>query len=265
MNLPFNMAGIIEFLPFVIFILIGVIVIFTAVYLEKKRTKELESLAAQAGLVFQPGAEALNNLRTDYSPSDFEKYRNIYAGDPVYSEKKDIFSGLFNSIQPQLEFTGLEIFNLGRSRKAINLILVPFSGNNLYFFDYRYTTGSGKNSSKHNFTVALMKTSLDLPNFTLRPENFLDKIGSFLGFKDINFDTYPEFSKSYCLKGADDQHIRSFFNDARLSLMQESKGWNIFSSGRFFCAYKKASRVAPEEYLSFIEEVKNLISRLGIS
>ena len=130
-------------------------------YLAYKRKKDLEQLALSAGLAFDADAAGL----------------------------------------PYLENSGIDLFNLGHSRKSSNLLISAGAGaDKVYFFDYSYTTGSGKNRTTHNHTLAFFEFSRSLfPRFSLRPENFLDKIGEMIGFEDINIDGFPVFSKEYKL------------------------------------------------------------------
>ena len=41
-------------------------------------------------------------------------------------------------------------------------------------------------------------------DFEMRPENLLNKIGAALGRQDIDFDSNPEFSRRYLLRGSAD-------------------------------------------------------------
>ena len=55
-------------------------------------------------------------------------------------------------------------------------------------FDYRYTTGSGKNSHTYRQTVVFFRSpEVDLPQFELKPQSFLHGIGKLFGYQDIDF------------------------------------------------------------------------------
>ncbi|MGB3492520.1 MAG: hypothetical protein WBA57_07320 [Elainellaceae cyanobacterium] len=112
-----------------------------------------------------------------------------------------------------VESGGFSLFSNGRSRKASNILKGRVGSATIYLFDYCYRTGSGKNSHTHRFTVALIQSeTFHLPEFRLQPEHFLHKVGNVLGFRDIDFDHEPEFSKTYLLNGSDEEHIRQIFN-----------------------------------------------------
>lgn len=50
-----------------------------------------------------------------------------------------------------------------------------------------------------------------------------DKIGAAIGFQDIDFDNHPEFSRSFVLKGENEQAIRHFFDTKMLELFAKRK------------------------------------------
>ncbi|MEW5950305.1 MAG: hypothetical protein GX447_00880 [Elusimicrobia bacterium] len=255
----------IPFLPIIIFVGFISLIFYVAYYMEKKRKEEMKNYALSAGFYYEEDAKTLETLKSDYNPSQMEKYKSVYESDPIYKDKLSLFSGLFSKETVSLEFTGLEFFRTGHSKKASNLIMIPFKDNRIMLFDYKYTVGSGKHSTTYNHTLAFMKTKDEVPDFVLRPENFFDKIGSFLGFKDINFDNYPQFSSSYCLKGQREESVRGFFNDSRISFFQSEPGWHCHAGGRFFCAYKKSYRLEIKEIPAFIEDAKRLFSLLNLN
>ena len=90
--------------------------------------------------------------------------------------------------------SAFKLFNQGRGRKMKNLIQGDSGEVSIAIFDYQYTTGSGKNSHTHNQSiVSLQSSQLVCPDFTMRPEGMFDKIGSALGFQDIDFEQHPLF------------------------------------------------------------------------
>jgi hypothetical protein len=92
------------------------------------------------------------------------------------------------------------LFSQGRARKITNVIRTDVDDVDVSIFDYRFTTGSGKHSHTHRHTVALFESDrLRLPRFTLRPEGLFHKLGSFLGYQDIDFEAHPAFSDAYLL------------------------------------------------------------------
>jgi len=69
------------------------------------------------------------------------------------------------------------------------------------FFDYQYTTGSGKNRQVHKFKIAFIYTGINGARITLRQNNILEKV-ALLG-KEIKFED-QDFNKKFAIV-CDDQ------------------------------------------------------------
>jgi len=183
--------------------------------LEKKRVEAMQRAAREMGLAFAP------------------------KGD-------DATFGLLS---------GFHLFSHGHAKKITSLMLGEVSDMEVRIFDYTYTTGSGKNSHTFRQTViAFRSPKLALPAFSLRPENLFHKIGALFGYQDIDFDTHPQFSKHYLLRGNDEEAIRSTFHDGVLEFFDENRGLCTEGSGPTLIFYRAAQQVEPEAIRSFMEE-----------
>jgi hypothetical protein len=207
-----------------LFFVVVIIAMGAAFYIPYKRKKDLEQLALSCGLAFKPDAEDL----------------------------------------PDIEELGIALFTNGRSRETKNLFILSGAGaENVYFFDYFYVTGSGKHRRTHSFTPALFELSESiLPDFELRPENFLDQIGEMIGFKDIDIDSFPEFSKNYRLTGPDEAAVRAFFTPAIANQFELNPCWRVQASDDYLVVFKKAGLVSVSDYQAYMEEAKNLVAAI---
>ncbi len=148
-----------------------------------------------------------------------------------------------------------QLFSQGRSRNLSHLLRGRANDLEVTIFDYRYTVGSGKNSHTLNHTVICFRFTGDpLPQFSLRPENFADKIGGWFGFKDIDFETHPAFSRQYLLRGADEPAIRQLFTSQVLEFYQQKPGLSTEAAGNQLVFYRHAARIKPQEVRSFMAE-----------
>lgn len=128
------------------------------------------------------------------------------------------------------------------------------------FFDYRYTTGSGKNSHTWHQSVALFPGGAPgLPDFALAPENFFHKIGQVFGYQDVDFDASPEFSSHYLLRGPDETAIRSSFSADALAFLAEQRGWNVEVRSGHIGIYRSSRRCKPEEAPAYLAESLNVL------
>ena len=161
------------------------------------------------------------------------------------------------------QFEKFKLFNRGRSRRMTNLVEGDSGDVKISIFDYRYTTGSGKNSTTHNQTIiALQSQQLRCPEFTMRPEGFFDKIGSAIGFKDINFDTHPEFSKLFVLKGPDEAAIRDFFAPTVLEFFERQPKISLEASNDTMFFYRNRTRRKPEELKDLLAQAYEAFGEL---
>ena len=116
--------------------------------------------------------------------------------------------------------------------------------------------------SRHDYrqTVAAFKFLAALPQFDLRPENFLHRIGSAFGYQDIDFDSNPEFSKRYLLRG-DEEQVRRLFTPSLLMFFEQlEKGWSVETSGPWLMAYRLGKQLKPQADLfrEFIERTSSI-------
>ena len=153
------------------------------------------------------------------------------------------------------QLAGFQLFSQGRSRKMRNRILANTDDVELTIFDYEYTTGTRKNSRTWRQTVVCFEGSESVfPQFSLRPERLLDKVGSALGFQDIDFDTHPKFSKNYLLRGSPEERIREVFNEDVLSFFETKSDVSVEAQGQLLVLFRRNGRVKPHEIRSLMEE-----------
>jgi hypothetical protein len=189
---------------------------------EKKRAEELQRLA--------------DELAFEYLPQ----------GDP----------SLFQSLGK------FQLFSQGRSKRLWNLLRGTTNDLEVAIFDYRYVTGSGKHSHTWNHTVISFRfTGQPLPHFSLRPENFADKIGGWFGYQDIDFETHPAFSKQYLLRGASEAAIRALFTGDVLNYFEQKPGLTTEASENTLLFYRHSALLKPQEVRSFMEQGFGVLSQ----
>ncbi len=206
--------------PFIVFIAIsGVIVLIVLIIVlsiinEKKRREAMQAFAAANGLEFH------------------QKVRAPGA----------------------LDLPAIELFTRGHSRQTSNALSGEIEGSAVRVLDYRYTIGSGKNSSTHMQTVVAVSTGgVPLPSFTLAPENFFHKIGQAFGYQDIDFEMFPEFSNRYLLRSADEAAIRSLFDGRVIDAYMNGLGQNVEVRDGWLFVFKAGRRLKPEQIQPQIE------------
>ena len=167
----------------------------------------------------------------------------------------DLGLEFFGKEQPN-ELQSLESFDLfgrGRSRRMYNIMMGETDIARIAIFDYKYTTNSGKNSSDITNTVVSMQSdTLQIPNFSMRPEHLLDAVGSALGLQDIDFDDHPQFSKMFVLQGTREEAVREFFDREVLDFFADQKGISLEARAGEFIFYRR--KVKKSQLKSFMEQ-----------
>jgi hypothetical protein len=181
---------------------------------EKERTLAMQQVAGQMGWSFAPVAE-LGMIP---------------------------YASLFN------------LFNHGHSKSIKNMIYGQMNGAKAAVFDYRYTVGHGRNSHTYTQSVIYFETpKLQLPMFTLSPENFMHKFISALGYQDIDFGNRPEFSKRCLLRGQDEQAIRRAFTDNVMAFYEANPGLSTEGGGGQLFIYRQNYRVPPAQAGQYLQ------------
>lgn len=171
-------------IPFLVaFIVVLAIVLFAQAASKKQtelRRNAMAQLAANLGLVYVPISEPQGCLTFGAS--------SMFL-DPVTlrSGRTEQIIELFQAFSP---------FGTGSSRRIDNLIMGPKDDNQWMIFDYQYTVSSGKSSTTYRFGIIAVMMPLAMPSLQIRPAGFLDTVSSWLGSKDIQFES-EEFNREF--------------------------------------------------------------------
>ncbi len=157
----------------------------------------------------------------------------------------------------------LPVFNRGHTRRAYNVLAGRPDGQDVKIFDYRYTTGSGKQSHTWNQTIAVYPgVARSLPDFVLAPERVFHKIGQAFGYQDIDFESNPAFSSRYLLRGANEAAIRSAFGADTLAFFELQPGWTVEVQAGNVGLYRAGKRCKPEDLATFLEQARAVVRAL---
>lgn len=154
----------------------------------------------------------------------------------------------------------------GRDRRLKNVIKGRSDNIQISVGDYAYTTGSGKNKATHRQTIVILEcTRSYLPRFSLVPENILHKIGNFLGYPDINFNSHPEFSRRYRLTGPDESAIRNCFAPNILAFFETHHNFCVEGIGSVFLYYKRDYTCQPQDWQKLINTAFRVYKQFCVS
>lgn len=146
------------------------------------------------------------------------------------------------------QFDNFKLFSRGREHRVSNLIEGDSGEVKISIFDYQFLTGGKKSNMLHRQTIVAFRSEhLRFPEFTMRPEIFLDKLGPTLGMQDLDFKTHPEFSKLFVLEGPDEAAIRSYFTPAVLEFFERHPNNSLEASDDTMFFYRERQLRKPEE------------------
>ena len=80
------------------------------------------------------------------------------------------------------------------------------------------------------------------------------KLGSMMGYQDIDFEINPAFSEEVPAAGPDDAAIRSVFTSRVLMFFESEPGLCVEADGRKLIVYRHSVRVKPELLRESVEK-----------
>jgi MFS superfamily sulfate permease-like transporter len=133
--------------------------------------------------------------------------------------------------------------------------------------DVTFSEGSAFTSEIFNTTLMMLKLPKKVPVFTMEKEGVIDKIidrmKSYTGCKDIDFEKYPEFSKKFLILGNKEAEIQSFFTSEIIHFFESHQIYRVESNGEALIIFDKIKLARTDETIAFIEYGEQLASLLG--
>jgi MFS superfamily sulfate permease-like transporter len=124
--------------------------------------------------------------------------------------------------------------------------------------DITLTEGARMAQEDTKITVVyLSDLRFTVPDFALEPEHLCTALSQLSFGKDIDFPSYPTFSKKYYLRSEDEAAIRVFFTPYLIKFLEESENIHIESHRNKLLIYKRRDELENAE----IEDVLKFIKR----
>lgn len=206
--------------------LLAVIIVYSIVYSRRKqreRTEAMERVCIEMGFVFEPRADV------------------------------DLLTSLGD----------LPLYTRGHSRRAKNMMTGRVGTDAVKVVEFQYTTGGGQHQHTSKQTVAVFpQATRSLPDLQLAPENVFHKLGQVFGYQDIDFESNPDFSGRYLVRGPDETAIRAALYPETLSFFAEHEGWTVEIRSGTVGIYRAGQRSKPEDVRTFLEEAREVLRSL---
>ena len=133
--------------------------------------------------------------------------------------------------------------------------------------DITFNEGQAFTAETFNTTLMVLKLNKKIPVFSMEKEGVLgkifDRIMAFTGYKDIDFEMYPDFSKKFLLMGNNESEIRSFFTEEIIRFFENHQIYHIESNGNALLIFDKIKLARTDETIAFIDYGEKLAAILN--
>lgn len=164
------------------------------------------------------------------------------------------------------QFAGFSCLEQGRNRYAYNVSQGNWSGREVICFDYHYETQSTDSkghttTTNYYFSGVIVCSVFPLEYLFIRPEGFFDKIKSFFGAEDINFES-AEFSRKFFVKANDRKWAYDVIHPRAMEFLMDRPQHTIEFNGRHVLVTRDSKTFSLQEFEAAIEMGKGLLDML---
>ena len=217
------------------------LVIWLVLRQARQRRQALKVFALQSGFAFDPYPSWVSPVSNpaDYDPEDVapEEEEGLFTKEE-YDQLSHLHSG------------GKE--NGLRGQTAAGEVVI-----------YDGLFGSGK-YRYYETIAAFRREGRNLPHFDLRPRGWFDKLGDALGRRHITFDSSPQFSQLWELRGRDEGGIFAIFSPETLvafEALDAHQHWCVQAAGSWVVLWRDHKRIEAADLRSFLDQATAIAAR----
>ena len=133
--------------------------------------------------------------------------------------------------------------------------------------DVTFNEGAAFTAETFYTTLMVLRLNKDIPVFTMEKEGvfekIIDRVKAFTGYKDIDFEMYPDFSKKFLITGKEELEIKSFFIPEIIRFFENHQIYHLESNGEALVIFDKIKLSRTDETIVFIEYAKELATLLN--
>jgi len=132
--------------------------------------------------------------------------------------------------------------------------------------DVTFSEGAAFTAETFNTTLMVLKLRNKIPVFTMEKEvvfdKIIDRVRAYTGYKDVDFEMYPDFSKKFLISGNNESEIKSFFTDEIIRFFESHQIYHLESNGESLVIFDKIKLARTDETIAFIDYGKELAALL---
>ena len=133
--------------------------------------------------------------------------------------------------------------------------------------DVTFNEGDAFSAETFNTTLIVLKLNKKIPVFTMEKEGLFEKIFdrvmALTGYKDIDFEMYPDFSRKFLITGKNESEIRSFFSKELVEFFEKNQIYHVESNGEAIIIFDKIKLARTDETISLIDYSRRLVQLLN--
>lgn len=133
--------------------------------------------------------------------------------------------------------------------------------------DITFNEGQAFTAETFNTTLMVLRLNKKIPVFSMEKEGVLgkifDRVMAFTGYKDIDFEMYPDFSKKFLLMGNNESEIRTFFTEEIVRFFENQQIYHIESNGNALLIFDKIKLARTDETIAFLDYGEKLATILN--
>jgi len=153
----------------------------------------------------------------------------------------------------------------GSRRYGFNIIEGTWQSHTFLGFDYHYETYSTdskghRQTHHHHFSAVILSSALPLKPLFLRAEGFFDRVKSFFGYDDIDFES-AEFSKAFYVSAKDKRWAYDVLHARAIELLLDSPRFSIQFDHDTLIAFR-GNRFSPQDFESAATVLNGLLDQL---
>ncbi len=158
-------------------------------------------------------------------------------------------------------FQNFGCFQTGRSRAAYNRMAGEWNGRPCVMFDYRYTTGHGKNRRTNRVSAVMLDTGRPLVPVAVRREHWFDRVKAWFGYEDIDFDEDPEFSKACHVSSPQPEAARAALGADLRDILRTGPDYRVETHGTRVVVCSRR-RLKPADFAVAAEYAETILALL---
>ncbi|WP_417223036.1 hypothetical protein [Amphritea sp.] len=201
-------------------------------------------------------------MRGSLSKKDKERTLDFIkiANDLQMSTSDKVDRSFRNRLKP------LQRFKRGRHEKFTNILHENRNNMEMVFFEcFRGRSGGNTENMPRQVREGIFhftSSDLNLPRFSLHEAEELQQIFvSALGYKDINFDSHPDFSKKYLLNGDDELAVNRLFSEKLICFIERLDGINIEGAGNQLIVYRPYTQIETRKFKQYKQEATQIFEQ----